>query len=361
MLKIKQALFLMFGVTSFIIFYIGFLNFVTNEDRFLGTIMFVFSVIVSIGALIGTFYISKNITKPIESLVNKMNEFSTNNKIIKNHYDNHGIQELQHLHDNFEKMVAVIANTIEKEKRLNSELQKMDKRKVEFMSMISHELKTPIMPILGYIQLLKKQDMFGKLNAQQLDAINEIYLATVRLDKLIQDVLIAQKIDLEQLNVSKSRLKVEDIIETAYKLFLPLCEIKGVRIKKSISGNLYVNTDLDRVNQVFSNLISNSLGFMPESGGQIEIGATSHDNNVIFFVKDNGRGISRTEQKNIFKKFYQIDTSSRRRKEGSGLGLAICKGIVKKLGGEIWVESNMKNGTNFYFSLPKEKIKIKNY
>lgn len=167
----------MFGVTSFIIFYMGFLNYITSDEHFMGTALLGFAGAVSVGTIIGTGYISKNITSPIDLLIHKMNEFSTTNKIQKKDVKNYGIQELQYLHDNFENMADIVGKTIKKEKKLNQQLQEIDKRKVEFMSMVSHELKTPLMPILGYVQLLKKEELLGKLTDSQLDAVNEIHLA----------------------------------------------------------------------------------------------------------------------------------------------------------------------------------------
>ena len=122
-----------------------------------------------------------------------------------------------------------------------------------------------------------------------------------------------------------------------------------------------VYSDNDRISQVFSNLISNALAFMPEKNGVIEIGTQNNSDNVTFFVRDNGIGISEEQQKNIFKKFYQVDTSSKRKKEGSGLGLSICDGIVRTLGGRMWVKSIRNQGTTFFFDLPKAKIPIENF
>lgn len=349
----------MFGVTSFIIFYIGFLNYITTDDKIMGVVMLTFSGIVSIGTLIGTFYISRNIINPIDDLIKKMNEFSKNNRIITNSEPNNSIQELQYMHENFDKMAIVVGRTIEKEKKINEQLQEIDKRKVEFVSMISHELKTPIMPILGYIQLLKKQEFLGKLNEQQLDAIDEIYLATVRLQKLIQDVLAVQKIDLGKLNINKTEINAAQITEQVYKAFSSICKINNVAIEITTENEI-ITSDSDRIYQVFSNLISNALEFVPENGGKIKIGCYGNDDAVVFFVKDNGQGISPDEQQNIFKKFYQIDSSSKRKKEGSGLGLSICQGIIKALDGKIWVTSQINEGTEFYFQLPKNTIKIQN-
>ena len=121
-----------------------------------------------------------------------------------------------------------------------------------------------------------------------------------------------------------------------------------------------VYSDIDRISQVFSNLISNALAFIPEKNGIIEIGTQDNVENMTFFVRDNGIGITEDQQKNIFKKFYQVDTSSKRKKEGSGLGLSICEGIVKTLGGKMWVESTINHGTTFFFDLPKAQIPVGN-
>lgn len=361
MLKIKQVLFLMFGVTSFIIFYMGFLNYITIEDKFVGTTMLVFSVMVSLGTLFGTFYISKSITNPIDVLITKMKQFSSNNKNEYNVNINHNIHELQYLHENFQKMTEIVSSTIEKEKELNKRLQDMDKRKVEFMSMVSHELKTPIMPILGYIKLLKKQELLGTLNDKQLDAINEIQIATTRLEKLIQDVLTAQKMDLEKINIIEQAVESKEIIESIYNAFSPLCSMKDVMFVKNASENHIIYSDPDRIYQIFSNLISNALEFVPENNPLIEIGCFRKEGFMVFFVKDNGQGISKDEQKHIFKKFYQVDASLKRKKEGSGLGLSICQGIAQMLKGHIWVESTPGKGTGFYFKIPIEKIQVKNF
>ena len=357
MIKIKQALFLIFGITSFIIFYIGLLNYLTNQDEN-GLVILIFSIIVAGGTLLATFYISNNITKPIELLARRMNEFSQNNFIVKHSLDDKGIQELQALNQNFEEMATKVGDALDKEKLLNQNLQEMDSRKTEFMSMISHELKTPIMPIMGYLQLLKKEHLMGELNEKQRDALNEIWIATDKLLKLIQDVLTVQKIDLDQLAIEKDIVESGKLVENSYKAFFPICENKGVKLIMLLKTSESVYSDVDRISQVFSNLISNALAFLPEKDGVIEIGTLDNSDFVTFFVRDNGVGISKEQQKHIFKKFYQADTSSKRKKEGSGLGLSICEGIVRKLGGKMWAQSEINQGTTFFFDLPKAKIPI---
>jgi signal transduction histidine kinase len=290
-----------------------------------------------------------------------MSEFSKYNSIKKNGLDDKGIQELHSLNENFKEMTLKVGNALEKEKQLNHELKEIDGKKTEFMSMISHELKTPLMPIKGYVQLLKKQDLMGSLSEKQLDAINEISISAGKLEKLIQDVLMAQKIDLGKLSVEKDIIESKILVDDSYKAFVPTCEEKGVKLTKSVQSNEVVYSDSDRIAEVFSNLICNALAFLPDKNGAMEIGSKDNSDFVTFYVQDNGAGMSEDQQKNIFKKFYQVDTSSKRKKEGSGLGLAICEGIVKALGGKMWVESYLGKGTTFFFDLPKAKIPVEHF
>ncbi len=107
---------------------------------------------------------------------------------------------------------------------------------------------------------------------------------------------------------------------------------------------------------MFSNLIKNAIDYVSPNSGCIEIGMNGNSKDVEFFVRDNGVGISKEHKKELFKKFYQVDTTSKRKKGGSSLGLAICKGIVEGLGGKIWVESEENVGTTFFFKIPKKHV-----
>jgi len=121
----------------------------------------------------------------------------------------------------------------------------------------------------------------------------------------------------------------------------------------STEKGLIVKGDVKKLNEVFANLVVNSVDFVPDKNGRIEIGAKSHDKEVLFYVKDNGKGIPKDKIKNMFKKFYQIDLSYTRKHGGSGLGLSICKGYIEGLRGKMWVESEPNVETTFYFTLPK--------
>ncbi|MDX1596422.1 MAG: HAMP domain-containing sensor histidine kinase [Nitrosopumilaceae archaeon] len=310
-----------------------------------------FSIITSIGVGIGTLFISKKIISPIENLENLMKNFAKNPKTPKEKFHTN-FKELENLKLHFQKMTETIENTITLEKKLNHQLKDLERQRNEFTAMMSHELKTPLFPIKGYAQILKKENLSGNLNKLQSEAVNEIYESSKRLDKLIGDILTAQKIERGQLTFNKKFTKVNDILTDQVSKLKPILDEKRIQINISETSNKEIYTDSDRINEVFTNLITNSIDFIPEGDGQINIGAYFNENKAIFYVQDNGSGIPQNKLNNLFKKFYQIDSSAKRKHDGSGLGLAICKGIIEGLGGKIWVESIPRQKTSFYFSLP---------
>lgn len=232
-------------------------------------------------------------------------------------------------------------------------LKQIEELKDEFASMISHELTTPLFPIKFHAEMLKDHKIFGKLNKEQTNSINEIYTNATQLEKLINDILDVQKLEQRGMKFVKTNFNTDEFmtkIEDENKL---LMENKSIKFEKSANEKIVINSDPGRLGQVFANLIKNAVDFVPEKTGKIEIGVKTDDSYVKFYVKDNGVGIPKEKQGNLFKKFYQIDTSVKRKHRGSGLGLSICKGIVEGLGGKIWLESTEGLGTIVYFTIPK--------
>lgn len=360
MIPIKHILFLVSGVSSFVIFYMGLVNYLTAVEQSTGMILLIFATAVAAGTLLSTVYISKSITKPIEKLAQNMTEFSKTNKITNRKPINTNIKEIHELNDNFQSMGQKVEKTIDVQKEYVEKLKEIDRKKVEFSSMVSHELKTPLVPILGYVQMLQKQELMGELNKKQLDAVDEIYSSALKLQRLVGDILTTQKLDLGKLEFNQENIDVAELLNSIIKDFNPIASQKNIHLIKDSAEKGFIFSDKDRINQVFSNLIKNAIDFVEPDKGQITIGAKTDKNFIEFFVKDNGVGISETNQKEIFKKFYQIDTSTSRKRNGSGLGLAICKGITEGLGGKIWVESKENVGTSFYFEIPKQPVKINN-
>ena len=356
MLSIKYTLFLVSGVSSFIIFYMGLVNFLTSVEQSTGMILLIFSVFVATGTLLATVHISKIITEPIEKLAKSMREFSKTNKRAKGYEIKTNISEISELNENFTSMEEKVEKTIKVQKEYVKKLKEIDRKKIEFSSMVSHELKTPLVPILGYVQMLQKEKFLGNLNDKQTDAVNEIYISTLKLQRLIGDILTTQKLDLGKLDFNEEDTNVSELLLSIVKEFKSITLEKNITWEMNFDENIHIFTDKDRINQVFSNLIKNAIDFVAPKTGIITIGAKEQDASVEFFVSDNGQGISIDKQNEIFKKFYQIDTSTSRKRSGSGLGLAICKGIVEGLGGKIWVESEENVKTTFFFNIPKKPI-----
>jgi len=231
------------------------------------------------------------------------------------------------------------------------EVRKTGKAKDEFLAMITHELKTPLVPIQGYSDILLSEHL-GKVNPEQKERLKIIKSSAASLSGLISDLLDTQKLDLGELKMTKTDSSIKNTIENAIKsLELQATEKKVKIILKS--PNVTVLHDSERIAQVLTNLIKNSLTAVKSKTGIITIGVQDSPSEIIVNVKDNGEGIAPDSQKDLFKKFYQVDTTLTRERGGSGLGLVIAKGIVETHGGKIWLESTPNVGTTFSFSIPK--------
>jgi len=234
------------------------------------------------------------------------------------------------------------------------ELKKVEMKKEEFLSMVTHELKTPLTPIMGWCEALKMPNIGGKLTKVQDEGINAIYEDSRKLHRLIGDVLDAQTLDLDKMNFTNLPVDIGELLNKTTNDFKFSLEEKNIQLINMFKGKLKIVSDERRLSQVITNLINNAVDFVPAGSGKIKLNVRDEGGSVVFSVKDNGPGIEPKKQKNLFKKFYQVDTSLTRKHGGTGLGLTVCKGVIKGLGGKIWVESQMGKGTTFYINIPKK-------
>lgn len=235
------------------------------------------------------------------------------------------------------------------------EMKEIDFQKDTFVSMIAHELRTPLSPIMMHCEILKNPDIIGKLNPDQLEAINAIYRNSNRLEKIVRNLLDVEKLDMNKMKFEQDEFRVERLMIDIFKDFLSEANSKRINLINSTKGSMTIKSDKLKISQIIINLIQNAVDFVPQGTGRIEISAQRKGDDIVFCVQDNGLGIPEEKQKNLFKKFYQIDTSIRRRHEGTGLGLAVCKGIVDGIGGRIWVKSKENKGSSFFFSVPRQR------
>lgn len=241
-------------------------------------------------------------------------------------------------------------------RKYNEELLTVEKAKDEFMSMINHELKTPLVPIKGYTDMLLLPKIMGDLNEKQKKAMNSISYNVGKLELLISDILDVYKLDMGKLMLSKKDVDVNQLITSNILEFKPLADQKNTKIDADIQYNGVVYCDQRRIDQVITNLIKNAIDFVPADTGKIMLRVSKKENQIIFSVEDNGIGIPPNKIDNLFKKFYQIDTSLTRKHGGTGLGLAISKGIVEEHGGEMWVDKEYMHGAKFIFTLPIKDV-----
>jgi len=172
----------------------------------------------------------------------------------------------------------------------SQKLEEAQKEKQELLAMITHELKTPLQPIQGFCDMLKDPDM-GELNEDQKEAVNEIYNSSEELLHLIQNVLDVQKIEINKLKFNIQEIDVNKFMEGRYRSLLSLMVEKGIKFVNSTEKGLIVKGDVKKLNEVFANLVQNSIDFVPDKNGRIEIGAKSSNKEILFYVKDNGKGI----------------------------------------------------------------------
>jgi PAS domain S-box-containing protein len=233
------------------------------------------------------------------------------------------------------------------------DLRKLSLVKDEFLAMITHELRTPLVPIKGFVDIILSESM-GSLNEKQKDRLQIIKTSADMLLELISDILDSQKIELGQLNLNKQVHNISEIINETTIQMKPKLDLKDITIQVNIQQDMYCLCDKTRIIQVLSNLIANASDFCPKQNGKIHIKMYLEKDRVKIMVKDNGVGISKDNLEKIFVKFYQIDTKTTREHRGTGLGLSVCKGIVEAHEGKIWAESRGRNkGTEIHILLPR--------
>ena len=234
------------------------------------------------------------------------------------------------------------------------EAKKVEISKDEFLAMITHELKTPLVPIQGYADILLGEHL-GSLNKDQKERLEVIKSSSASLLQLISDLLDAQKLELGQLKIKKQTENVKQTVEKTITAMMPQANAEEIELTSNVKPDIYANYDDERIIQVLTNLIKNAIKATAPKNGIVQIFVEDKPDEVKISVKDNGTGLPKHSLDKIFRKFYQVDTSTTREKGGSGLGLSICKGIVENHGGKIWVESEFGKGATFSFILPKNE------
>jgi len=247
----------------------------------------------------------------------------------------------------FAGMVCTIRDITERRK-IEDELKKSERLKTEFMNIAAHELKSPVTPIKGYLDLI----ISDKDTSDRIKGWAKISLRNAeRLLKLVTDILDVSRLDTDTMRFEMEKISTVEILDEIAEDMKPVIEGKNLKFIANIPRDLPdMLGDRHRLSQVLKNLLVNAIKFT--DNGSIGIEAEKKEDHILIAVKDTGIGISSDELKKIFNKFYQAYTGDDRRNEGTGLGLYICKEIIRKHNGEIWAESKLQEGSQFYIKLP---------
>lgn len=241
------------------------------------------------------------------------------------------------------------------------EQRKQEKQRADFISTASHEMRTPVAAIEGYLSLALNEKV-SKIDEKARSYLDKAHASTEHLGKLFQDLLTSAKAEDGRLtshpvptNISEFVTQlVEDLKFSAEKKGLAL-EMQSSSLTKESQKNItpvyYAKVDPDRLREAITNLFDNAVKYTEQ--GKITIAITGNSDVVQFSIKDTGNGIPKADLPHMFQKFYRVDNSSTRTIGGTGLGLYICRKVVELYGGKIWVESEEKVGSTFFINLPR--------
>jgi signal transduction histidine kinase len=253
------------------------------------------------------------------------------------------------------KQLAVTAKKVE---LANKELRSLDLAKDEFVSIASHQLRTPLTALKGYTGMLIDGDA-GPLNDKQREYLTEIKNANDRMINLITALLNVSRVDLGVFIVEPEQVNLENIAEGALKdLELNINE-KKLLVNKSFEKDLPpIRADLNIIRMIFQNLFSNAVKYTPPAGS-ITLTIKRDKSNILISVADTGYGIPKNSQSKIFTKMFRADNARVKDPDGTGLGLYIIKETIEKTGGKIWFESTENKGSTFYVAIPLGGMKKK--
>lgn len=284
------------------------------------------------------FWLTRSISSPIYELRSGMRSVADGDLTYRVRVDPGRSDELGQLAQSFREMTQ--------------QLTELDKLKAEFVSVASHELKTPINVMIGYLQLLD-EGLYGPVDQRQLEVHQTLVLQANTLLRLVRHLLDVSRFEAGGGRLEPRVVRIDDLLADLERAFHVLAVQREIAFRIHRCDGLpdEVFWDLDRINEVLGNLLSNAFKFTPHSG-TVELTVDPVDSGVRMRVRDTGAGIPPDQVRHIFEKFYQADNQADARTGGTGLGLAIAKQIVEAHGGSIRCESTLGVGTTFTLSLP---------
>jgi signal transduction histidine kinase len=252
-----------------------------------------------------------------------------------------------------DRLARIEAELLEAQK-LIGEMEQRDQLKTQFLSNISHDLRTPLTAIITHAEILR-DGILGEVTSKQRESISIIIAGGRQLLDMIAEILTHARDSSEALPLVESEFSLHDVVEQVTTLNESLVAKKQLSLERYLSSDLpTIHGDRDKIIHVLTNLLGNAFEFTP-SGGRVWVHAglsEAESGMALVEVGDTGRGIAPDHHELIFREFAQVDSSASRAHHGTGLGLTIARRFVELHGGRIWVESELGQGSRFFFTLP---------
>lgn len=235
--------------------------------------------------------------------------------------------------------------------------QEVDRMKSEFISLASHQLRTPLSAIKTYTHMLFDGYM-GEMNEAQKNSLNTIIGASNRMNELISTLLNITRMESGTIAVTPKPVQVDILAEDVIRELSLMAGSKAIKLATTVKPKTGIRliTDALILKEVLTNLVSNAIKYTPEKGN-VDINMRLQRKDVVVEVRDSGWGIPKFSQDQIFSKFFRAHNIVKRETTGTGLGLYLVKGLIDALGGRIWFTSEEGKGTSFFFSLPQKPQK----
>ncbi|HVS39875.1 MAG TPA: ATP-binding protein [Gemmataceae bacterium] len=268
------------------------------------------------------------------------------------HAFNRMLRNLVAMQDRLRKVNADLDRKVDELAQANLALYESNRLKGDFLATMSHELRTPLNSILGFSEVLQSAD---GLSDKQTRWVGNIRTSGEQLLALINDILDLAKIEAGKMQVRVSEFSVYDICEGLLTMFRPMAEKKNIELRAALAPDApLLHQDVVKLQQILSNLLSNAVKFTPE-GGRVLLKAEADATHIVLTVSDTGVGIAAEEQELVFEKFRQGGSALTREHAGTGLGLSIVRELVKLLGGEVTLQSELGRGSTFTVRLPLQR------
>jgi len=306
-----------------------------------GTILLI-GIVLVLSIVVGLFFFS-NITQRLSKIKKTVTGFERGQ--LNERIDVQGNDELAELSTTFNRMADTLVDNMK-------EIQKTDRLRRELVANVSHDLRSPIASIQGYLETIQMKG--ESITKEELNTYFGTVLSnTQKLNRLIDDLFELSKLDAEEITPNLENISMAELIQDLVQQFKPIAEKKGVTLEAEFreNPNALIEADISLMNRALTNLIDNAIHHTPE-GGKVSISSIKSGKDFVLEISDTGCGIPEEDLAHVFDRFYQAD-KSRSEKQGAGLGLAIAQKIFRLHGAEVIVSSIENKGTTFRVAIPK--------